>query len=106
IPSPVLELFLPPGPLGRSLAGAFAPPRFHHQHLPDELVVERGAWPAAVLEELRRRGDAVRERRVTDTWGRIGVVHAISFERDGTLVGVADPRRYGRAVPAEQGSPR
>ncbi|HQR68734.1 MAG TPA: gamma-glutamyltransferase, partial [Thermoanaerobaculia bacterium] len=106
IPSTVLEVFLRAGPLGRSLAEAVAAPRFHHQHLPDELVVERGAWPAAVLEELRRRGDAVRERRVTDTWGRIGVVHAISFERDGTLVGVADPRRYGRAVPAEQGSPR
>jgi len=102
IPSTVLEVFLRAGPLGESLPAAVAAPRFHHQHLPDELVVERGAWPAAVLEELRRRGDVVRERSLTNSWGRIGVVHAISFEKDGTLIGVADPRRYGRAVSAEQ----
>lgn len=106
IPSSVLEVFLRAGPLGQGLPAAVAAPRFHHQHLPDELVVERGAWPAAVLEGLRRRGDAVRERPPSATWGRIGVVHAISFERDGTLLGVADPRRHGQPVSAEQTSPR
>ena len=104
IPSTVLEVFLRAGPLGESLPAAVAAPRFHHQHLPDELVVERGAWPATVLEELRRRGDVVRERSLTNSWGRIGVVHAISFEKDGSLIGVADPRRYGRAASAEQSS--
>jgi gamma-glutamyltranspeptidase/glutathione hydrolase len=95
IPSTVLEVFLRAGPLGQPLPAAVAAPRFHHQHLPDELVVERGAWPEAILEELRRRGHMVK------VWGRIGVVHAVAFEGDGTLVGVADPRRYGRAAAAE-----
>jgi len=98
IPSTVLEVFLRVGPLGQSLPEAVAAPRFHHQHLPDRLDVERDAWPAAVLEELRKRGDDVR----TNRWGRIGLVHAISFERDGTLLGVADPRGYGRAVSVEE----
>jgi gamma-glutamyltranspeptidase/glutathione hydrolase len=98
IPSTVLEVFLRVGPLGQSLPDAVAAPRFHHQHLPDKLDVERDAWPSAVLEELWKRGDVVR----TTTWGRIGVVHAISFESDGTLLGVADPRGYGRAVSVEE----
>ena len=98
IPSAVLEVFLRAGPLGQPLPAAVAGPRFHHQHLPDELVVEKEAWPAADLEELRRRGHVIRQRTL------IGVVHAISFERDGTLLGVADPRLYGRPVSAEQSS--
>ena len=96
IPSSVLEVFLRAGPLGQPLPAAVAAPRFHHQHLPDELAVERGAWPAADLEELRRRGHVVRQRSA------IGLVHAISFEEDGTLLGVADPRLYGRPVTVEQ----
>ncbi len=101
IPSAVLEVFLRAGPLGEPLADAVAAPRFHHQHLPDEILVERGAWPPEVLEALRRRGHVVRERPATDGAGRMGVVHAIAFERDGSLVGVSDPRRYGRPVAAE-----
>jgi len=96
IPSSVLEVFLRAGPLGQPLPAAVAAPRFHHQHLPDELAVERGAWPAADLEELRRRGHVVRQRSA------IGLVHAISFEEDGTLLGVADPRLHGRPVTVEQ----
>jgi gamma-glutamyltranspeptidase/glutathione hydrolase len=102
IPSTVLEVFLSAGPLGRPLAEAVAAPRFHQQDLPDEIVVERGAWPEDVLSSLRRRGHRVRERPVTSTWGRIGDVHAVEFEGDGTLLGVADPRRSGRAVSFEE----
>jgi gamma-glutamyltranspeptidase len=98
IPSAVLEVFFRAGPLGQPLPAAVAGPRFHHQHLPDELVVEKEAWPAADLEDLRRRGHVIRQRTL------IGVVHAISFEKDGTLLGVADPRLYGRPVSAEQSS--
>lgn len=96
IPSSVLEVFLRAGPFGQPLPAAVAAPRFHHQHLPDELAVERGAWPVAILEELRRRGHFVRER------APIGVVHAISFEKDGSLLGVADPRRGGRPASVEE----
>jgi gamma-glutamyltranspeptidase/glutathione hydrolase len=101
IPSSVLEVFLRAGPLGEPLAGAVAAPRFHHQHLPDEIVVERGAWAEANLKELRKRGHTIRDRSVAGTPVRIGVVNAISFERDGSLVGVADPRRYGRPATVE-----
>jgi gamma-glutamyltranspeptidase/glutathione hydrolase len=102
IPSTVLEVFLNAGPLGRPLPEAVAAPRFHQQDLPDEIVVERGAWPEDVLADLRRRGHRVAERPVTSTWGRIGDVHAVAFEENGALIGVADPRRSGRAVPAEE----
>lgn len=102
IPSTVLEVFLNAGPLALPLPEAIAASRFHQQDLPDELVVERGAWPESVLADLRRRGHAVTERPDASTWGRIGVVHAVAFEGDGTLVGVADPRGYGRAVSVEE----
>ena len=45
--------------------------------------------PEALLRDLRARGHVVRER------DPIGLVHAIAFERDGGLTGVADPRGYG-----------
>lgn len=102
IPSTVLEVFLNAGPLALPLPEAIAAPRFHRQDLPDELVVERGAWPESVLADLRRRGHVVTERPDANTWGRIGAVHAIAFDEDGTLVGAADPRRYGRAVSVEE----
>ncbi|MGE5346750.1 MAG: gamma-glutamyltransferase [Acidithiobacillales bacterium] len=102
IPSTVLEVFLNAGPLDRTLPAAVAAPRFHQQDQPDELMVERGAWPEEILALLRRLGHRVTERPVASTWGKIGVVHAVAFEDDGTLLGVADPRGYGRAVSVEE----
>jgi gamma-glutamyltranspeptidase/glutathione hydrolase len=89
IPTVVLQVFLNLALGGRGLAAAVAAPRFHHQHLPDEVVVEREGFPQTVLEELRRRGHAVREKP------RLGEVNAVSFEEDGRLLAVADPRGYG-----------
>ncbi len=102
IPSTVLEVFLDAGPLDRTLPAAIAAPRFHQQDRPDELVVERGAWPEKVLALLRGLGHRVMERPLTSTRGKIGLVHAVAFEDDGTLLGVADPRGYGRAVSVEE----
>jgi len=64
--------------------------------------VERGVFPEALLAALRARGHAVREREPTKTWGRLGAVNAAGFEADGTVVGVADPRRDGRAASVEE----
>ncbi len=102
IPSTVLEVFLNAGPLGVTLPAAVAAPRFHQQDRPDELMVERGAWPEEVLALLRRLGHRVTERPFTSTRGKIGAVHAVAFEDDGTLLGVADPRGYGQAVSVEE----
>ncbi len=95
IPTTVLQVFLNAGPRGEPLAEAVAAPRFHHQHLPDRIEVEIGAYPESVKAALRAKGHAVFER------GTLGRVHAIAFEKDGTLTGVADPRGYGAAAGPE-----
>jgi len=102
IPTTVLQVFLNAGPFGLPLDAAVAAPRFHHQHLPDQIEVERGVFPAELLAALRARGHVVRERKTTTTWGRLGAVNAAGFEPDGTVVGVADPRRSGWPVSVEE----
>lgn len=96
IPTTVLQVFLAAGPRGRPLVEAVAAPRFHHQHLPDRIFVERGAFTPEIRSALERLGHQIEERPA------IGLVHAISLESDGTLLGVADPRGYGRASAAEE----
>jgi gamma-glutamyltranspeptidase / glutathione hydrolase len=95
IPTTVLQVFLNAGPRGEPLAEAVAAPRFHHQHLPDRIEVETGAYPESVKAALRAKGHVVSER------GMLGRIHAIAFEKDGTLTGVADPRGYGAAAGPE-----
>jgi gamma-glutamyltranspeptidase/glutathione hydrolase len=67
-------------------------PRFHHQHLPDAIVVEQGGLDPAVLAELERRGHEVRIR------SRLGDVQTIYVAPDGKLYGAADPRLLGFAA--------
>ncbi len=69
-------------------------PRFHHQWLPDTLLFERFGFPKDVVENLERRGYAVRQRG-----GTLGRVEAIMIDRkNGFLYGSTDPRGYGAAV--------
>jgi gamma-glutamyltranspeptidase / glutathione hydrolase len=98
IPTTILQVFLNAGPRGQSLAEAVAARRFHHQHLPDRIEVESGAFPEGVKAALREKGHVVEERLPKSTHGMLGQVHAIAFEKDGTLTGVADPRGYGAAA--------
>ena len=81
---------------------AVAAARIHHQHLPDRLEIERGVFPEALKAALRARGHEVHERSMTATWGRLGAVNAAGFEDDGTVIGVADPRRGGRPASVEE----
>jgi gamma-glutamyltranspeptidase / glutathione hydrolase len=60
--------------------------RFHHQHLPDQISIEKNAFTPEVIAELRALGHTVIER------GPIGRVEAILIEPNGTLRGVADTR--------------
>ena len=78
---------------GMDVADAVSAPRFHHQWLPDELLLESGT-PADVVEALRARGHAV---RVVDDLG--GGVEAIALDPEtGALSGAPDPRRDGAAL--------
>ncbi len=92
IPTTVLQVYLNAARRGEPLGEAVAARRFHHQHLPDRIELERDAFPEDVKAALRARGHALRER------GPIGAVHAIAFEKDGSLTGAADPRGYGTAA--------
>jgi gamma-glutamyltranspeptidase/glutathione hydrolase len=78
---------------GMTLADAVAAPRVHHQHLPDRIQVEPGGLPEPVVDQLRAFGHTVAERTELS-----GDVQAVYVSDDGTLAGVADPRRGGLAL--------
>ena len=82
---------------GEPLGEAVAARRFHNQHLPDRIELETGVFPDDVKAALRAKGHTLYERASRYTEGRIGRVHAIAFEKDGSLTAAADPRSYGAA---------
>jgi gamma-glutamyltranspeptidase/glutathione hydrolase len=92
IPTTNLQVLLNRVLRRQSLEDAVAAPRFHQQDLPDEILIEKGRFDEAWLQELRKMGHQIRERAT------IGRVHAIAVERDGTLHAVADPRGGGAAL--------
>lgn len=71
---------------GMPLDSAIRAPRFHHQWLPDEILVEPDAIPAPVRDSLQRMGHQLREVE------RMAVVKAIRRLPDGRLHGAGDPR--------------
>jgi gamma-glutamyltranspeptidase/glutathione hydrolase len=62
--------------------------RIHHQWLPDEVYFDREP-PEALLNALKTANKISTERKT-------GVVQAIQFLPDGTLLGACDPRKGGR----------
>jgi gamma-glutamyltranspeptidase/glutathione hydrolase len=98
IPTTNLQVLLQSALRGLPLEEAVAAPRFHQQDLPDAIVVERGRFEAAWLEELRTMGHEIVERET------IGRVHAIAVGREGTLQSVADPRGGGAALVVRAGA--
>ena len=73
---------------------AVTSPRFHHQWMPDELVVEDWGFSADTLEKLRQAGYRISSRR-----GKIGECQAITIDpKTGWRFGAADPRGDGKAV--------
>lgn len=77
----------------QNIEEAVAAPRFHHQWLPDEVFVEKGAVPQQVRERLNQKGYKFVSKSpwgwVDGSWGR---VDAILINEDGSLSGGADPR--------------
>jgi gamma-glutamyltranspeptidase/glutathione hydrolase len=78
--------------LGMEAQAAVNAPRFHHQWLPDELVMEKEFSPA--LESgLNVMGHNTKRK------GHIGLVNAIGIDANtGDRLGAADPRDDGSAI--------
>ena len=78
--------------LGMEPQVAIDAPRFHHQWLPDRILMER-TFPDSLESALNARGHA------THRVGQMGVVNAIAIDpATGDRLGAADPRHDGAAV--------
>jgi gamma-glutamyltranspeptidase/glutathione hydrolase len=67
---------------------AASAPRFHMQHLPDEVVFERNGLPEETAERLRSMGYLLKERAY------LADAPLIGWENN-AWIGVAEPRRLG-----------
>ena len=76
-------------------------PRFHHQFLPDVVQHEAGAFPAAAVAELQRRGHRLRQ---VDDYGNMQVI--LWHRREGRLTGLSDRRGEGVARCSRSGRGR
>lgn len=72
------------------LATALTAPRFHHQHLPDIVEWEEGAFSSKTERELEQRGHALRKS------GSQGSAPTL-IRRNGRWEGMGDPRSGGTA---------
>jgi len=78
--------------LGMEPQAAINAPRFHHQWLPDRVLIER-SFPENLESALNARGHA------TYRVGHMGLVNAIAIDpANGDRLGAADPRHDGAAV--------
>ena len=78
--------------LGMDAQSAINAPRFHHQWLPDQALMEQLFAPA-MEDALRLRGYDVKRK------GHIGLVNAIAIDaKTGERLGAADPRDNGSAI--------
>ena len=78
--------------LGMDAQSAINAPRFHHQWLPDVVLMEKLFSPQ-MEEQLKARGYNVKRR------GHIGLVNAIGIDaKTGERCGAADPRDEGSSV--------
>lgn len=69
-------------------------PRFHHQWLPDEIMMEPNSFSKELIESLRAKGYYINEKNGSI----LGKVEGILVLPDGTLEGGADPRGDDKAV--------
>lgn len=78
--------------LGMEAQAAINAPRFHHQWLPDWILMEQD-FPESLERALQARGFETKRR------GHIGLVNAIGIDPlTGARLGAADPRDNGAAV--------
>ena len=78
--------------LGMDAQSAINAPRFHHQWLPDTLVMEK-LFSSEMEDQMKSRGYEVKRR------GHIGLVNAIGIDpKTSERCGAADPRDNGSAI--------
>jgi gamma-glutamyltranspeptidase / glutathione hydrolase len=78
--------------LSMDAQAAINAPRFHHQWLPDQIVMER-FFPPELEEQLKARGYSIKIHN------HIGLVNAIGIDpKNGERCGAADPRDDGSAI--------
>jgi gamma-glutamyltranspeptidase/glutathione hydrolase len=78
--------------LGMDAQAAINAPRFHHQWLPDTILMER-SFSEAMQDDLKTRGYKLRMVQ------HIGLVNAIGIDpKTGERCGAADPRDEGSAI--------
>jgi gamma-glutamyltranspeptidase/glutathione hydrolase len=82
----VFQVFLNVAEFGMNLEEAVNAKRFHHQWLPDAIIVEKEAFSPKLQKALQAKGHAIQERN------RMAVVKAIQVLEDGRLHGVGDAR--------------
>jgi len=71
---------------GMPLEEAVNAGRFHHQWLPDRILLEKGSLPDSTRQKLEAMGHQLEEVN------RMAVVKALIRQEDGALVGAGDPR--------------
>ena len=78
--------------MGMDAQAAINAPRFHHQWLPDQIVMEQ-SFPESMERALESRGFTIKRRQ------HIGLVNAIGIDpQTGDRLGAADPRDHGSAA--------
>ena len=78
--------------LGMDAQSAINAPRFHHQWLPDVLMMEK-LFSTEMEDQMKARGYEVKRR------GHIGLINAIGIDpKTGERCGAADPRDNGSAI--------
>ncbi len=82
----VFQVFLNVVEFGMTASEAVQAKRFHHQWLPDEIIIEEGTLSQERLAQLRTMGHDIREVKA------IGMVEAILLHPDGRYEGAADTR--------------
>ena len=80
---------------GKPLEEAMTELRLHHQWQPDEVFFDR-APPSEIVTQLESCGHKLSDKRQS------GIVQAIQFLEDGTMIGASDPKKGGRPAGADR----
>jgi gamma-glutamyltranspeptidase/glutathione hydrolase len=89
----VTQIFLNVSEFGMNIQQAVSAPRFHHQWLPDKLLVESYAFPPEVRKNLVERGHIIEVRS-----GYLGRAQCIFVDNNGNKHGATDPRGEDSAL--------